>query len=47
MKYIKYQLDEFHKTNEDNGKKIYLFIIHIEKNHNVEMKLNIEEQNNK
>ena len=47
LKYIKYQLDEFHKTNEDNGKKIYLFIIHIEKNHNVEMKLNIEEQNNK
>ena len=47
LKYIKYQLDEFHKTNEDNGKKIYLFIIHIEKNHNVEMKLNIDEQNNK
>ena len=47
LKYIKYQLDEFHKTNKDNGKKIYLFIIHIEKNYNVEMKLNNEEQNNK
>ena len=33
LKYIKYQLDEFHKINKVIEKKIYLFIIHIEKNY--------------
>ena len=48
LKYVKYQLDEFHKTNKESDKKIYLFIIHIEKNYEVEMnnKKN-EDPNNK
>ena len=47
LKYVKYQLDEFHKVKKENEKKIYLFIIHIEKNYENDNKGNKEEQNNK
>ena len=33
LKYIKFQLDDFHLKTEENKKKIFLFIIHIEKNY--------------
>ena len=32
LKYFKFQLDLFHKKTPENPKKIFLFIIHIEKN---------------
>ena len=47
LKYIKYQLDEFHKTNQESEKKIYMFIIHIEKNYDIENNRNEEDPNNK
>ena len=34
LKYIKFRLDDFHKQIKENEKKIFLFIIHIEKNYN-------------
>ena len=46
IKYIKYQLDEFHKTNIENEKKIYLFIIHIDKNYGYKIKQDDENINN-
>ena len=46
LKYIKYQLDEFHKNNRPNEKKIYLFIIHIDKNYGHEMDNDDENPNN-
>ena len=33
LKYIKFRLDDFLKENKENEKKIFLFIIHIEKNY--------------
>ena len=45
LKYIKYQLDEFHKNNKENEKKIYLFIIHIDKNYGHEMHDDDNEEN--
>ena len=36
LKYIKFQLDDFHKKKEENKKKIFLFIIHIDKNHSLD-----------
>ena len=47
LKYVKYQLDEYHKVNKGFENKIYLFIIHIEKNYDGEKKGNNEDQNNK
>ena len=47
LKYIKYQLDEFQKNNIQQEKKIYLFIIHMEKNYEGEIKRNNEDPNNK
>ena len=32
LKYLKYQLDYFHKEKKENPNKIFLFIIHIERN---------------
>ena len=46
MKYIKYQLDEFNKTVKECAKKIFLFIIYIEKNCDVEIDKNIEDSTN-
>ena len=34
LKYIKFRLDDFLKENKEKEKKIFLFIIHIEKNYN-------------
>jgi hypothetical protein len=47
LKYIKYQLDEYHKNNIEKEKKIYLFIIHCEKNYEMENNRNNEDLNNK
>ena len=47
LKYVKYQLDEYHKVNKVSENKIYLFIIHVEKNYDVDIKGNNEEQNKK
>ena len=47
LKYIKYQLDEFHKNNKEKEKKIYLFIIHCEKNYEMENNKNDKDPNNK
>ena len=47
LKYAKYQLDEYHKMYKENEKKIYLFIIHIEKNYDLENKRNEEDPYNK
>ena len=38
LKYIKYQLDDFHKKIKEEKRKIFLFIIHIEKNYDIENK---------
>ena len=46
LKYIKYQLDEFNKTVKECAKKIFLFIIYIEKNCDVEIDKNIEDSTN-
>ena len=45
LKYIKYQLDEFHKNNKQNEKKIYLFVIHINKNYGHEIHDDYEDEN--
>jgi len=47
LKYVKYQLDEYHKVNKPSENKIYLFIIHVEKNYDVDIKGNKEDQNKK
>ena len=47
MKYIKYQLDEYHKTNKEIEKKIYMFIIHCEKNYEIDNNKHNEDPNNK
>ena len=47
LKYIKFQLDSFLKENKENQKKIFLFIIHIEKNYDIEKKEEDEENENK
>ena len=47
LKYIKFQLDNFHKENKENPKKIFLFIIHIEKNYDLENNNNNEKDKNK
>ncbi len=47
LKYIKYQLDEYHKNNIEKEKKIYLFIIHCEKNYEMENNRNNKDLNNK
>ena len=47
LKYIKYQLDEFHRNNEENENKIFLFIIHIEINYKNEKIKNNEKSKNK
>ena len=47
LKYIKFQLDNFHKENKENPKKIFLFIIHIEKNYDLENNHNNEKDKNK
>ena len=46
IKYIKYQIDEFHKINFEKDKKIYLFIIHINKNYGYKIKPDNENLNN-
>ena len=35
LKYIKYQLDEFHINNKEDDKKLFTFIIHIDKNYDI------------
>ena len=47
LKYIKYQLDEYHKTNKEIEKKIYMFIIHCEKNYEIDNNKHNEDPNNK
>ena len=47
LKYIKYQLDEFLQANKDADNKIYLFIIHIEKNYEKKENIDKEDQLNK
>ena len=36
LKYVKFQLDDFHQTNKENERKIFIFIIHIEKNYELQ-----------
>ena len=38
LKYIKFLLDEFHQKYAENPNKIFLFIIHIDKNYGIENK---------
>ena len=47
LKYIKFQLDNFLKENKENPKKLFLFIIHIEKNYDKEKIKKEEEDKNK
>ena len=40
LKFIKYQLENFNQENKNNSKKIFLFIIYINKNYEIENKQN-------
>ena len=47
LKYVKFQIDNFHKENKENPKKIFLFIIHLEKNYDKQKReKNENEENN-
>ena len=47
LKYVKYQLDQFHKANPIDDKKMFLFILHIQKNYDVEKNMKNEDPNKK
>ena len=47
LNYVKYLKEQFNKTTKVNEKKIFLFVLHIEKNYENEKNMNNEELNNK